>query len=120
MGKFDMEEDLPIPSSVLRFGQDDGWALLRFYHARDVHVGLCLLRGLCTTKEKQKALEWGECPSNASNAMQKICLLLVRTFHSPIANDQVNAKLINEFLVVESQTKIDFGKFHRIAIFVLA
>ena len=52
--------------------------------------------------------------------MQKICLLLVRTLHSPIANDQVNAKLINEFLVVKSQAKIDFGKFHRIARFVLA
>ena len=115
-----MEEDLPIPSSVLRFGQDDGRALLRFCHARDVHVGLCLLRELCTTKEKQKALERGECPSNASNAMQKIYLLLVRTLHSPIANDQVNAKLINEFLVVKSQTKIDFGKFHRIAGLVLA
>ena len=120
MGKFDMEEDLPIPSSVLQFGQDDGGALLRFCHARDVHVGLCLLRGLCTAKEKQKALERGECPSNASNAMLKIYLLLVRTFHSPIANDQVNAELINEFLVVESQAKIVFGKFHRIAIFVLA
>lgn len=70
--------------------------------------------------KKKKALERGECPSNASNAMQKIYLLLVRTFHSPIANDQVNAELINEFLVVESQTKIDFGKFHRIARFVLA
>lgn len=86
----------------------------------DVYVGLCLLWRLCTTKEKQKALERGECPSNASNAMQKICLLLVRTFHSPIANNQVNAELINEFLVVKSQTKIDFGKFHRIARFVLA
>lgn len=120
MGKSDMEEYLPIPSPVLRFGQDDGWALPRLFHARDVHVGLCLLRGLCTAKEKQKALERGECPSNASNAMQKICLLLVRTFHSPIANNQVNAELINEFLVVKSQTKIDFGKFHRIARFVLA
>ena len=52
--------------------------------------------------------------------MQKIYLLLVRTLHSPIANDQVNAKLINEFLVVKSQTKIGFGKFHRIAGLVLA
>lgn len=83
-------------------------------HARDVMTGYAFCDD-CVPLKKQK--HWnGTKATPMPHKMYKIYLLLVHTLgNRTIVHSQVDAELINEFLVVKAQTQIDFSEFDRVA-----